>query len=139
VKDHLKKLIHPDLSALKIPQNIISDVTFNFNQRLLERNIQSIFAERYYYFNDPDKNIHKISLNEEKTEELKHFLNKSVRQCFEEYLESEQFKQDIKKLKNDSYIDAFKSYSFGFVEYYRQPPNSKRAKKSAAGSKNTHN
>jgi len=131
VKEALKKKLNPDLSALKIPQNIISDVTFNFNQKLLERNIQSIFSERYYYFNDPEKNINKIVRSEDMIDDLKLFLKKTVRECFEEYLEHPQFQTDIKKLKNDSYIDAFKSYSHGFIEYYKQAPNSKRSKKSS--------
>jgi len=99
VKDHLKKLIHPDLAALKIPQNIISDVTFGYNQKLLERTLQSIFSERYYYFNDPEKNIRKIVMDESKIDQLKHFLNKTVKESFEQYLQSEQFENDVKKKK----------------------------------------
>jgi len=129
VRDHLKKLIHPDLAALKIPQNIISDVTFGFNQTLLERSIQSIFSEKYYYFTDPEKNIKKIVLDEGKIDQLKYFLNKTVKECFEEYLQREQFENDIKKLKDENYIETFRNYSLNFVEYYKQPPSIKRKKK----------
>ena len=124
VKDNMKTLIIPELSTLKIPQNIISDVTFNFNRDLLNRTIQSIFVERYFYFNSK-KNLQKICL-EGKAEELINFLQKSVKECFEEYLLSEQFEKDVKKFQNESYINTFKDYSFGFIEYYNQPPNYKR-------------
>jgi hypothetical protein len=127
VKDKMKVLILPELSNLKIPQNIISDVTFNFNKDLLNRTIQSIFVERYFYFNST-KNLQKICL-EGKLVELNNFLQRSVRDCFEEYLSSDIFEKDIKKFQNESYISTFKDYSFGFIEYYNQPPNYKRMKR----------
>jgi hypothetical protein len=128
IKEMLKNYIVEEFSNLKIQQKVISDVTLVFNKKLLSNKLSTVFVESNFYFNS-SKQISEIS-KKDKEEDLAKFLNKSVGECYQDYLHSEHFEKDIEKFKNESYIDTFKSYCLSFIEYYNQDSNYRKLRKS---------
>ena len=127
IKEKIKGFILEKFSNLKIQQKVISDVTLDFNKKLLVSKLGDVFVECSLYFSTK-KQIAEIC-KEGKDEELNCFLHKPVKECFEDYLSSENFLKDLKKFNNENYVSAFKAYSLGFIEYYNQETNYKKYKK----------
>ena len=123
----MKSFILDDFSNLKIQQKVISDVTLDFNKNLLASPLSTVFVESYLYFSSM-KRISEIC-KKNKELELNNFLNKTVGQCYEDYLKSESFVKDMEKFKNESYVSTFKAYSLCFIEYYNQEMNYRKYKK----------
>ena len=127
IKDMMKFFILDEFSNLKIQQKVISDVTLDFNKKLLSSKLSTVFVESNLYFASHKQVSDICKANRE--QDLLKFLNKSVGECFEDYLRSENFSKDLDKFKNDNYIDAFKAYSLGFLDYYNQETNYRKVKK----------
>ena len=127
IKEVMKSYMLEEFSNLKIQQKVISDVTLDFNKKLLSSPICSVFVESSLYFASK-KQITEIC-KKNKEEELIDFLGKSVRECYEIYLSSDNFQRDLEKFKNDQYVDAFKAYSLSFIDYYNQETNYRKYKK----------
>ena len=127
IKEMMKSFILDDFSNLKIQQKVISDVTLDFNKNLLASPLSTVFVESYLYFSSM-KRISEIC-KKNKELELNNFLNKTVGQCYEDYLKSESFVKDMEKFKNESYVSTFKAYSLCFIEYYNQEMNYRKYKK----------
>jgi hypothetical protein len=127
IKEVMKSYMLEEFSNLKIQQKVISDVTLDYNKKLLGSPICSVFVESNLYFASK-KQVTEIC-KKNKEEELINFLGKSVKECYEIYLSSENFQRDLEKFKNDQYVDAFKAYSLGFIDYYNQETNYRKYKK----------
>jgi hypothetical protein len=127
IKEVMKSYMLDEFSNLKIQQKVISDVTLDYNKKLLGSPICSVFVESNLYFASK-KQVTEIC-KKNKEEELINFLGKSVKDCYEIYLSSENFQRDLEKFKNDQYVDAFKAYSLGFIDYYNQETNYRKYKK----------
>lgn len=128
IKETLKLFILEEFSNLKIQQKVISDVTLDFNKRLLCSKLSSVFVECNLYFNSV-KQISEIS-KRGKEDELNMFLNKSVGECYRDYLNSDTFLKDLEKFKNDNYVETFKAYCLSFLDYYNQEANYRKLKSS---------
>ena len=124
----MKSFILDEFSNLKIQQKVISDVTLDFNKKLLFNPLSTVFVESYLYFSSKKRITEICKKNKEL--ELTTFLNKSVRECYDDYLRSDFFIRDLEKFKNESYASTFKSYSLGFIDYYNQETNYRKYKKS---------
>ena len=127
IKEKMKEYILEEFSSLKIQQKVISDVTLDFNKKLLISKLGDVFIECSLYFSTR-KQIAEIC-KKGKEEELTCFLQKPVKECYEDYLSSESFIKDMNKFNNDNYVSAFKVYSLDFIEYYNQETNYKKYKK----------
>lgn len=127
IKEVMKSYMLDEFSNLKIQQKVISDVTLDYNKKLLGSPICTVFVESNLYFASKKQVLEICKKNKE--EELINFLGKSVKECYDLYLSSENFQRDMEKFKNDQYVDAFKAYSLGFIDYYNQETNYRKYKK----------
>lgn len=119
IKSKMKELMQDKYSFLRIPQNVICDATYKYNNWLLNTTIMNIFVEKDLYFSNLD-NISSFA-KKGKESSLIEFLNSRVSDVFKNYLRSEIYSKDLEKFKNTEYLKIFKSYCDGFIDYYNKP------------------
>ena len=115
----------------KFPHHFVNDVNKKKNKQILIMTLQEIFEKKELYsFKDKvtlgnylhNKNSFK---NEEikENEELNMIMNKTIRELYEEYINSDEFKiNEINRLKNnimqDEYITKYISLAKNLIEFF---------------------
>ena len=112
----------------KFPQNFISNISRQINNKLINMTLKEIF-ERKELYEDKDINNYNHNLTVIKSEEiqecdeLKIILNKKYCELFEEYINSKEFQIDeINRLKNkdmnDEYIEKYLFLAKHFTDFF---------------------
>jgi len=112
---------------LKINKKVISNVTLAYNRNLLNMKVLEIFIEVSLYFSN--QSTLKEICKEGKDIDLKELINKTVRDCFEEYLGSENFLMKINNKFNEEYVETYKNYAINFIRYYLNNNEKSKSKK----------
>ena len=114
----------------KFPKYFASDPNKKRNKEILNMTLNQIFAKKELYNYEDDcgktKYLHNLKTvqNEEikKNEEFQKILNKTFRELFEEYINSDEFKIDeinrLKKKNGDEYIKKYKELAENLIEFF---------------------
>ena len=114
----------------KFPKYFASDPNKKRNKEILNMTLNQIFAKKELYNYEDDcgktKYLHNLKTvqNEEikKNEEFQKILNKTFRELFEEYINSDEFKIDeinrLKKKNRDEYIKKYKELAENLIEFF---------------------
>ena len=121
------------LNFERFPQNFVINVSKELNKELLNMSLLEIFEEKDLYEGKEDeeendlKNYYhnlKVVKSEDVQENaaLKTILNKKYCELFEEYVNSQEFVDEVKRLKEknmeDDYIERYINLAKYFVEYF---------------------
>ena len=107
------------------PNKLVSDVHRKRNKNILNKTILQIIKDEEFYESDSYKNylhnknvIDSLKYNENKM--LEKILNTKYSELYEEYINSENFEKDLKKLKdeNETYIERYEYLSKTWLEYF---------------------
>ena len=112
----------------KFPQNFVSNISRQINNKLINKTLKEIF-ERKELYEDKDLNNYNHNLTVIKSEEiqecdeLKMILNEKYYELFEEYINSKEFQIDeINRLKNkkmdDEYIEKYLYLAKHFTDFF---------------------
>ena len=114
----------------KFPKYFASDPNKKRNKEILNMTLNQIFAKKELYNYEDDcgktKYLHNLKTvkNEEikKNEEFQKILNKTFRELYEEYINSDEFKIDeinrLKKKNGDEYIKKYKELAENLIEFF---------------------
>jgi hypothetical protein len=114
----------------KFPKYFASDPNKKRNKEILNMTLNQIFEKKELYNYEDDcgktKYLHNLKTvqNEEikKNEEFQKILNKTFRELFEEYINSDEFKIDeinrLKKKNRDEYIKKYKELAENLIEFF---------------------
>ena len=114
----------------KFPKHFASDPNKKRNKEILNMTLNQIFEKKELYNYEDDcgktKYLHNLKTvqNEEikKNEEFQKILNKTFRELFEEYINSDEFKIDeinrLKKKNGDEYIKKYKELAENLIEFF---------------------
>ena len=114
----------------KFPKYFASDPNKKRNKEILNMTLNQIFEKKELYNYEDDcgktKYLHNLKTvqNEEikKNEEFQKILNKTFRELFEEYINSDEFKIDeinrLKKKNGDEYIKKYKELAENLIEFF---------------------
>jgi hypothetical protein len=114
----------------KFPKYFASDPNKKRNKEILNMTLNQIFAKKELYNYEDDcgktKYLHNLKTvqNEEikKNEEFQKILNKTFRELYEEYINSDEFKIDeinrLKKKNRDEYIKKYKELAENLIEFF---------------------
>ena len=97
----------------KFPQSFISDVNKKRNKEIFEKSLRDIFIEKELYKCGDKKGANNYFQNlnivkNEKNVEFNKIMDKKIRDLFEEYINSDEFKiQEINRLKNKDMSDDY--------------------------------
>lgn len=99
------------------------DVKKAINRRLLDKTIEEIFVEEVEDKKEMRKVLHNRKIVKSiKEPSFKEILNKKFKDFYEEYVSSNQYKEDMEKLlerESKDYIDYFQQHVESFVAYYK--------------------
>ena len=112
----------------KFPQNFVSNISRQINNKLINMTLKEIF-ERKELYEDKDLNNYNHNLTVIKSEEIQEcdelniILNKKYFELFEEYINSKEFQIDeINRLKNkdmnDEYIEKYLFLAKHFTDFF---------------------
>ena len=112
----------------KFPQNFVSNISRQINNKLINMTLKEIF-ERKELYEDKDLNNYNHNLTVIKSEEiqecdeLKIILNKKYFELFDEYINSKEFQIDeINRLRNkkmdDEYIEKYLYLAKHFTDFF---------------------
>ena len=112
----------------KFPQNFVSNISRQINNKLINMTLKEIF-ERKELYEDKDINNYNHNLTVIKSEEIQEcdelniILNKKYCELFEEYINSKEFQIDeINRLKNkdmnDEYIEKYLYLAKHFTDFF---------------------
>jgi len=112
----------------KFPQNFVSNISRQINNKLINMTLKEIF-ERKELYEDKDINNYNHNLTVIKSEEIQEcdelniILNKKYFELFEEYINSKEFQIDeINRLKNkdmnDEYIEKYLFLAKHFTDFF---------------------
>ena len=113
------KRIGSNIYLKKFPQNFVSDVNQKRNKEIFGMTLGEIFCKKELYLRENKEglnnylnNLKVIEKEEVKNKEFKKILNKPIRELYEEYLNSDEFKViEINRLKEkkmeDEYIEKY--------------------------------
>ena len=115
----------------KVPQRFASDVDQKRNKKILNIKLKEIFENKELYVKEKKKgldnfkhNLKVIQSEEVKNNEIfKNILNKTFRQLYEEYLDSNEFEiYEINRLKNkkmdEEYIRRYKEFAKDLMNFF---------------------
>ena len=112
----------------KFPQNFVSNISRQINNKLINMTLKEIFERKELYedkdLNNYNHNLTVIKSEEiQKCDELKIILNKKYYELFEEYINSKEFQIDeINRLKNkkmdDEYIKKYIYLAKHSIEFF---------------------
>ena len=114
----------------KFPKHFASDPNKKRNKEILNMTLNQIFEKKELYNYEDDcgkkKYLHNLKTvqNEEikKNEEFQKILNKTFRELYEEYINSDEFKIDeinrLKKKNGDEYIKKYKELAENLIEFF---------------------
>ena len=126
LNEKMKKSGYKEL--YNFPQKLVSDITIKNNKELINMTLFQIFEKNDSYGNKDLKNfeynlniVKKIKINEKA--EMNFIMNKKFCELFEEYINSDEFEKEIKRVsskhKNEIfYIQRYKYLAQTFIEYY---------------------
>jgi len=117
---------------LKFPQHLVSDVDRKRNKELFERTLREFIEDEEFNFDEKNNdsgnyyhNLDVIQDNEVKNSlEFEKILSKTIRQLYEEYINSDAFKiNEMNRLKyikkeDDDYIKTYKEVSENLMEFF---------------------
>ena len=113
---------------MKFPGSFVSDVDKKRNQKILNFTLKEIIEnEKFYIGEEKEKFIHnsKLIKSEEiqNNKEFKEFLNKTYRQLFEEYINSNDFKVDEinrvkEKINEIKYIENYENVAKNYIRFF---------------------
>ena len=117
----------------KFPSIFISDIDRKRNKQLFNMTLLEIFEKKELYINDKENGLEnylhnlKVVQSEEvkENEEFKKILNKTFSEFYEEYINSNEFKnEEIERLKKnnmeDDYIQRYIYLSKHLIEFFNQ-------------------
>ena len=123
IKNLNKKLksIDSRLFFERFPQNFISDVRKQTNKEILHLSLKYLEEEPLYYYH----NLKVVKKEEIKNNYLmRKILDMKYYQLYEEYLNSDEFIEEINRLKkkgmNDEYINTYIYFSKHFLEFFEK-------------------
>ena len=139
LNDYLKKLSNDTLRNIgsrkyfeKFPKFFASDVCKKRNENIVDMTIGEIFENKEIYANENEKgwqnywhNLKVLQSDEIRgNEEIQKILNKTFRQLYEEYINSNAFKIDeINRLKSknkkDDYIQKYKVVAKQLIQFFK--------------------
>ena len=114
----------------KFPKHFASDANKKRNKEILDMTLNQIFEKKELYIYEDDcgkaKFLHNLKTvqNEEikKSEVMQKILNKTFRELYEEYINSDEFKIDeikrLKKTNGDEYIKKYKDLAENLIEFF---------------------
>jgi len=114
----------------RFPQNFVSDVNQKRNNEILNMTLREIFEKKELFIHENEKGLSNYSHNlkvvesEEirENEEFKKILNKSFRELFEEYINSDEFKIEeinrLKKKNGEEYISKYIYLAKNLIEFF---------------------
>ena len=113
----------------RFPQNFISDVLKQSNKEIMHLSLKEIFERKEFYLEEePLYYYHNLKVV--KKEEIKNnylmikILDMKYYQLYEEYLNSDEFIEEINRLKkkgmNDEYINTYIYFSKHFLEFFEK-------------------
>ena len=100
--------------SFKFKHNFVIDVNKKANQLMLEKTLKEIVEEFEESNNDKKETI----FNNEKFKVYKYIFDKTIKELFNEYLDSKEFERSYKKLDNPKKINDFITVAKDFVKYY---------------------
>ena len=112
----------------KFPQNFVSNISRQINNKLINMTLKEIFEGKELYedkdLNNYNHNLTVIKSEEiQKCDELKIILNKKYFELFDEYINSKEFQIDeINRLRNkkmdDEYIEKYLYLAKHFTDFF---------------------
>ncbi len=113
----------------RLPQFFITNITIEYNQKYLDKNIIQIYRE---FNNLPDYNtlIENNNIKSNKEQLFKEFCSYSLINLYDIYCESKRFRNEIKEIKSQEgkrigLLYEFVSINFSAYYKYGKPHNSK--------------
>ena len=99
----------------RFPQYFVTDVNKRRNKEILDMTLQEIFEKKELYIHENDEKLfnylHNLnvvqSVEIKENEEFKTILNKTFRDLYEEYINSNDFNDEINRLKNKNEHDEY--------------------------------
>ena len=115
----------------KFPQHIVSDVNKKRNKEISNMTLEEIFEKKELYLNENkydlcySENMKVLQSQEIKeNKEFKKILNKTIRELYEEYINSIEFNIEINRLKKkkmrDDYITKYINLAKNLILYFTQ-------------------
>jgi hypothetical protein len=117
----------------KFPQHFVSDVNQTRNKGILGMTLEEIFCKKELYLPENKEGLNnflnnlKVIKSEEveENEEFRKILNKTIKELYEEYINSDEFKVDeINRLKEkkmkDEYIERYISLARYLIAFFTQ-------------------
>jgi len=117
----------------KFPQHFVSDVNQTRNKDILGMTLEEIFCKKELYLPENEEGLNnflnnlKVIKSEEveENEEFRKILNKTIKELYEEYINSDEFKVDeINRLKEkkmkDEYIERYISLARYLIAFFTQ-------------------
>ena len=118
---------------MKFPQNFVSDISQKRNKEIVNMTLKEIFEKKELYKQENeigfDNYLHNLKVIQseiiKENSEFKKILNKTFRELYEEYINSDEFKiGEIGRLKKhkmkDDYIKKYVYYSRELIEFFNQ-------------------
>ena len=117
----------------KFPQHFVSDVNQKRNKEILEMTLGEVFCKKELYLPENEEGLNNYLYNlkvikseeVEENDEFKKILNKTIRELYEEYINSKEFKvEEINRLKEkkmkDEYIERYISLARYLITFFTQ-------------------
>ena len=118
---------------MKFPQNFVSDISQKRNKEIVNMTLKEIFEKKELYKQENeigfDNYLHNLKVIQseiiKENSEFKKILNKTFRELYEEYINSDEFKiVEIGRLKEhkmeDDYIKKYIYLSRELIEFFNQ-------------------
>ena len=117
---------------MKFPQNFVGDGNLKRNKAILNMTLLELFEKNELYTNEKEEGLSKYKHNlkmvqsEEikENEEFKKILNKTFSELYTEYINSDEFNNEINRLKEkkmgDDYVNRYKYLAKHLIEYFSQ-------------------
>ena len=118
---------------MKFPQNFVSDISQKRNKEIVNMTLREIFEKKELYKQENEigfeNYLHNLKVIQSEiikdNSEFKKILNKTFRELYEEYINSDEFKiGEIGRLKKhkmkDDYIKKYVYYSRELIEFFNQ-------------------
>lgn len=119
IHQSIKKCVY--LKLKKIPQSLITNIKIDFNKNLMEKTIMSLYVQNKVFLSY-DFLKHNGFIVDGKDEILKKLLDLTVKEAYENYLESKLFIKDcgsIAAKEGKSFAVLFEFVSKIFTQYYQ--------------------
>ena len=119
-----------------LPQNFVSNATKKVNKPMLNKTLEEIIIENKVNNSEKEetknkyhKNLNLLAylkqldnLNKKEIKDIYKIFNISIKDLFNEYLKSNEFKDHINEIKtkekNEEYVKMYTNHAGKFVEYY---------------------